>query len=333
MVCDSSAAAVPVRPEPSMHLVQQCDPAGGRCRVVAERRGEARLGVEDATEAEELILDLVDLVVDLGTLQQGQPRRVLDPVDEVRLRGPPLRRGRSQQLQPCARRPCPRTAGPTRRTFASGSSVGSARCLVRLGSAMSTPTTEPSSSASVVRPGDSRLPATSSNSLVSAARAARLAARSRAADARLDRRARRCHLVELVEEAVDRRRLRGRIGDVGADQLVGLLDRFLAEALPQLPNELLAHELNLLRALSLQPFGLDASLLLQLAGNALGVMPSLVGDLGRLRLGVLERLGVHGVGVGEFLRRLGTLGERGTDGVLLLLHQRLHRRHHVASTG
>ena len=114
------------------------------------------------------------------------------------------------------------------------------------------------------------------------------------------------------------------------NQLVGLVDRLLAESLPQLPDQLLPHELNLLRALSLQPFCFDDRLLLQLACDALRILPSLVGHLGRLRLGVLERLGVHGVGVGEFLGRLGTLGERGADGVLLLLHQRLHRRHDEA---
>ena len=93
---------------------------------------------------------------------------------------------------------------------------------------------------------------------------------------------RRRHLIELVEEAVDRRRLRGGIGDVRANQLVGLVDRLLAESLPQLTNQLLPHQLNLLRALGLQPLGFDARLLFELAGDALRVLPGLVGHLGRL---------------------------------------------------
>ncbi len=140
----------------------------------------------------------------------------------------------------------------------------------------------------------------------------------------LDDRVRRRHLVELVEEPVDRRGLRSGVGDVGTHEFVGLLDRLVAEPLTQLSDELLAHELNLLRALGLDAFGVDASLLGQLRFDALGVLPGLVGDLRRLGLGVLECLGVHRVGVGEFLRRLGALGQCGAHRVLLLLHHPLH---------
>ena len=140
-----------------------------RRRVVAEQRGQARLGVQDATEPEQLLLDLVDLVLDLGTLQQRQPGQVLDAVDEVGLRGPPLGRSRPQQLRRVCSSTLPENSRSTRRTFASESSVGSARCLVRrrLGD-------EQSDHRSRVRrpawsdPGASSLPATSSNSLVSA---------------------------------------------------------------------------------------------------------------------------------------------------------------------
>ena len=89
MVCDSSAAALE-------DLVQQCDSAVRWSGVITECRREPRLGVEDATEAEQLILDLVDLAFDLGALQQGQSRRVLDSVDQVRFRGPSLGHGRPQ---------------------------------------------------------------------------------------------------------------------------------------------------------------------------------------------------------------------------------------------
>ena len=71
-------------------------------------------------------------------------------------------------------------------------------------------------------------------------------------------------------------------------------------------------------------------LVLQLAGDALGVLSGLVGDLRRLRLRISERLGMHGVRVGEFLRGVGTVGERRAHGVLLLLHHGLHRRHDIA---
>ena len=52
----------------------------------------------------------------------------------------------------------------------------------------------------------------------------------------LDDRLGRRHLVELVEEAVDGRRLRSGISHVGAHQFVGLLHGLVAETLPQLPD-------------------------------------------------------------------------------------------------
>lgn len=138
---------------------------------------------------------------------------------------------------------------------------------------------------------------------------------------------RRCHRVEFIEEPVDGRGLRGRIGHVVAHDLFGLLHRLAAETGSQLTDQLLTHQLNLLSALGLDPLGLSIGLLGELRRDPLGILARLVGDLLTFVLRVLDGLGVHRVGVGELLARLGTLGERDPDRLLLALHQPLHRRH------
>ncbi len=52
-------------------------------------------------------------------------------------------------------------------------------------------------------------------------------------------------------------------------QVAGLLHRPLAEAIAQLPDDLLTQQVHLLRALSLDSLGVDARLLLQLSGDPL----------------------------------------------------------------
>ena len=95
---------------------------------------------------------------------------------------------------------------------------------------------------------------------------------------------------------------------------------FGAETLPQLADELLAQQLNLLRTLHLDALQLDVGLGAQLLGDLLGVVPGLVDHLRRLGLGFFERLGVLGVGVGDLLLGLGMLLELRADGLLLVLH-------------
>lgn len=109
-----------------------------------------------------------------------------------------------------------------------------------------------------------------------------------------------------------------------AHQLRRLLHGLVTEAGPQLTDQLLTHELNLLCALSLDALRLGGRLLLELSLDALRVVLGLVGDLLRLGLRVLQRLGVHGIGVGELAARLLALGERCANCVLLLLHQVAH---------
>jgi hypothetical protein len=55
----------------------------------------------------------------------------------------------------------------------------------------------------------------------------------------------------------------------------------------------------------------------------------LLDHLGRLGLGLLERLGVLLVGVGDLLRRLGVVRQLGSDVLLLVLHHLADRRHNV----
>ena len=67
----------------------------------------------------------------------------------------------------------------------------------------------------------------------------------------------------------------------------------------------------------------------ELGGDSLGVLLGFVGDLLRLRLRLGQGLGVHFVGLGQLLGGRCTIGKRGADRLLLLLHQRPNRRHHV----
>ena len=102
-----------------------------------------------------------------------------------------------------------------------------------------------------------------------------------------------------------------------------------AEALPELADELLAQQPNLLCALSFDALQLDVGLGTQLLGDLLGVVPRLLDHLRRLGLGFFERLGVLLVGVGDLLLRFGVLCELSADGLLLVLHHVAHRRHNV----
>ena len=88
-------------------------------------------------------------------------------------------------------------------------------------------------------------------------------------------RARRCHLVELVEEAVDRRGLLRRIGDEVAHQVACAMHGLGAEALPKLADQLLTQQLNLLRTLGFDAFQLGVCLGSQLLGDLLGVVRGL----------------------------------------------------------
>jgi hypothetical protein len=54
-----------------------------------------------------------------------------------------------------------------------------------------------------------------------------------------------------------------------AHKIRRLLYSSLAEATAKLPDELLAHQLNLLCTLNLDSFGIDTRLLLQLRGDSL----------------------------------------------------------------
>ena len=86
--------------------------------------------------------------------------------------------------------------------------------------------------------------------------------------------------------------------------------------------------MDLLATLGLDALGVDTGLFGQLGLDALGVLLRLTGDAAGLGLGVGQCLGVHGIGVGEPLRRLGALGQGDADGFLLLDHQPLHQGRH-----
>ena len=148
-------------------------------------------------------------------------------------------------------------------------------------------------------------------------------------DGILENRARRCHFIQLVEEAVDRRGLLGRIGDEVAHQIACAMHGLGAETLPKLADELLAQQLNLLSTLGFDAFQLRVGMGSQLLGDLLGVVPGLLDHLRRLGLGLFQRLGVLLVGVGDLLLRLGVVGELGADGLLLVLHHGADRRHNV----
>ena len=81
-------------------------------------------------------------------------------------------------------------------------------------------------------------------------------------------RARRRHLIQLVQEPVDRRGLLRRVGDEVAHHVACAMHGLGAEALPQLANELLAQQLNLLTTLGFDAFQFG-----------IGMGPQLLGDL------------------------------------------------------
>ena len=206
---------------------------------------------------------------------------------------------------------------------------GSARCRARIGSRRSNFTVDARSSDNFVSPSESRSAATPSKPLTSSATDARLAARSFADGGILERRARRCHLVQLVQEAVDRRGLLRRIGDEVAHQVTCTMHGLSAEALPKLTNQLLAQQLNLLPTLGFDAFQLGVCMGSQLLGDLLGVVPGLVDHLRRLGLGLFQRLGMLLVGVGDLLLGLGMVAELSADSLLLVLHHGADRRHDV----
>ena len=104
---------------------------------------------------------------------------------------------------------------------------------------------------------------------------------------------------------------------------------FGAQALPELPYELLPQQLNLLSALRFDPFQLGVGLGTQLLGDLLGVMTRLLDHLLRLGLGFFECLGVLGIRVGHLLFRFSVLFELSADSLLLALHHAADRRHDV----
>ena len=104
---------------------------------------------------------------------------------------------------------------------------------------------------------------------------------------------------------------------------------FGAEALPELADELLAQQPNLLCTLSFDAFQLDIGLDAQLLGDALGVMSRLLDHPCRLGLGFFQRLGVLGIGIGDLLFGLSMLGELRANALLLALHHVADWRHNV----
>ena len=157
----------------------------------------------------------------------------------------------------------------------------------------------------------------------------RLAARSFAVTASSKTALRRCHFIQLVEKAVDRRGLLGWIGDEVAHQIACAMDGLGAETLPKLADELLAQQLDLLSALHLDALQFRVGVGAKLLGDLLGVVPGLLDHLRRLGLGLFERLGMLGVGVGDLLFGLGMVGELSADSLLLVLHHGANRRHNV----
>ena len=87
----------------------------------------------------------------------------------------------------------------------------------------------------------------------------------------------RRHLLEIVQEAVDGAGLRAGLGDVATHQLVSLGDGLRAQLLTELADDALAHELDVLAALRLDPLGVDCGLLGELLDDALRIVPRLVG--------------------------------------------------------
>ena len=65
------------------HVGEQRDSAIHRRGVLAEQGDQPRLGVEDAAEPEQLVLDIVDLALTLGAHQQSQAGDVPYSVDQV----------------------------------------------------------------------------------------------------------------------------------------------------------------------------------------------------------------------------------------------------------
>ncbi len=104
---------------------------------------------------------------------------------------------------------------------------------------------------------------------------------------------------------------------------------FGAETLPQLADQLLAQQPDLLSALHLDALQLGVGMGPKLLGDLLRVVPRLLDHLRGLGLGLFQRLGMLLVGVGDLLLRLCVFRELGADGLLLVLHHGADRRHNV----
>jgi hypothetical protein len=100
--------------------------------------------------------------------------------------------------------------------------------------------------------------------------------------------------------------------------------------LPELTDQLGPEELNLLRALHLDPLDLRVRLDAKLLGDALGIGTRLLGDALGLGLGLLQRLLVRLLGIGELLLRLGAFVQLPTYVVLLVRHHLADRWNDIA---
>ncbi len=248
------------------------------------------------------------------------------PYEQVGVGRPALRHSGPQQLERGVA-DLARQQRSTRPTLACGVVDGSARCLVSIGSRRSSFDHR----GQVVGQRRQSGVAQSAGDVVELARqrGQRLAAGGAQLGRRagFDRCARRRHRVELVEEAVDRRRLRRRIGDVLAHQIACRLHGLVAEACAQLPDELLPQQLNLLRALRFDALGSTSACSRSCSAIFSASCRASSITFAASALASSTASGVHRVGVGELLRRLGALLELGADGLLLLLHHVAHRRH------